>query len=160
MFSKIPRFFIRNTFISNTRLKLAKNQAKVKQHSEAELWIIENCWLSSSRHHPKIIEDILKNVQQNNCVCLNKVIWLMTMKMRLKMKYRSHRCKINSPRPRHGHRYKCILCFGMMIVICIKQNLSNIWRSIHEKVKQHWVWVEIKSCLLKKRVICCFRFFR
>ena len=26
----------------------------------------------------------------------------MTMKMRLKMKYRSHRYDINRPRPRHG----------------------------------------------------------
>ena len=29
-----------------------------------------------------------------------------------------------------------------MMVICIKQYLSNIWYSIHEKVKQHWGWVE------------------
>ena len=27
-----------------------------------------------------------------------------------------------------------------MIVICIKQHLSNIWISIHEKDKQHWGW--------------------
>ena len=32
-------FFINNSFISNARLKLAKNQAKVKQHPEAELFI-------------------------------------------------------------------------------------------------------------------------
>ena len=25
--------------------------------------------------------------------------------IRLTMKYRSHRCKINRPRPRHGHKY-------------------------------------------------------
>ena len=30
-------FFISSTFISNARLKLAKNQAKAKQHPEAEL---------------------------------------------------------------------------------------------------------------------------
>ena len=34
----------------------------------------------------------------------------------------------------------------------IKQHLSNIWSTIHEKVKQHWGWVEKKSCLPKKRV--------
>ena len=34
----------------------------------------------------------------------------------------------------------------------IKQHLSNIWRSIHKKVKQHWGWVEKKKrCLQKKR---------
>ena len=34
-----------------------------------------------------------------------------------------------------------------MIVICIKQHLSNIWSSIHEKVKEHWGWVEKKRYL-------------
>ena len=29
-----------------------------------------------------------------------------------------------------------------MIVLCIKQYLSNIWGSSYEKVKQHWDWVE------------------
>ena len=28
--------------------------------------------------------------------------------------------------------------------------LSNIWNSIHEKVKQHWRWVEKKVLLIKK----------
>ena len=40
----------------------------------------------------------------------------------------SHRYDINRPRPRHGR----------MMIICIKQHLSNIWSSIYEKVKQHW----------------------
>ena len=35
-------FFISNTFISNAGLKIAKNQAKAKQHSEAELLLFEN----------------------------------------------------------------------------------------------------------------------
>ena len=32
---ELHAFFISNTFISNARLKLAKNQAKAKQHPEA-----------------------------------------------------------------------------------------------------------------------------
>ena len=28
----------------------------------------------------------------------------------------------------------------MMVLKCIKQHLSNIWRSVHEKLKQHWGW--------------------
>ena len=40
-------FFISNTFMSNTRLKLAKSQAIAKQHTEAELWLFENCSHSS-----------------------------------------------------------------------------------------------------------------
>ena len=34
---RVHVFFISNTFVSNTRLKLAKNQANTKQHPEAEL---------------------------------------------------------------------------------------------------------------------------
>ena len=36
------RFFISNTFISNAKLKLAKNQANVKQHPEVEILLFEN----------------------------------------------------------------------------------------------------------------------
>ena len=38
------------------------------------------------------------------------------------------------------------MCIGMMVT-CIKQQLNNIWSSIHEKVKQHWERVEKKSYL-------------
>ena len=57
--------------------------------------------------------------------------------MKLKMKHRSHRCDINdinSPRPRHGHKYiKFKMCLSIIIVICVKQHVSLI----HEKAKQH-----------------------
>ena len=36
-----------------------------------------------------------------------------------------------------------------MILISMKQHLSNILSSIHEKVKQHWGWIE-KTVALKK----------
>ena len=39
----------------------------------------------------------------------------------------------------------------MMMIICIKQPLSNIWSSVHEKVKQHWGWVE-NNVAYKKNV--------
>ena len=45
-----------------------------------------------------------------------------------------------------------IKCLSMMMLIRIRQNLSNIWSSIHEKVKRHWGWVEKKALLLKKSV--------
>ena len=51
----------------------------------------------------------------------------MTIKMKLKMKNRSHRYDIIRPRPRHGHRYtKYEICLSIMMVIYIKQHLSNI----------------------------------
>ena len=49
------------------------------------------------------------------------------MKIKVKMKKRSHRYDINRPRSRHGHRYsKYKKCLGMMMLIFIKQCLSNI----------------------------------
>ena len=46
-----------------------------------------------------------------------------------------------------------------MMVICIKQHLSNIWRLAHEKAKQHWWWLAKKHCLWKKRLkLNCRRF--
>ena len=41
-------FFISNTLIRNTRLKLAKNQVNGKRHPEAELSLFENYSLLSS----------------------------------------------------------------------------------------------------------------
>ena len=38
------------------------------------------------------------------------------------------------------------------MLICIKQHLSNTWRSIHKKIKQHWVWVEKDVAYIKKSV--------
>ena len=49
------------------------------------------------------------------------------MKMKMKMKNRSHRYDINRPRSRYGHKcskYKNYLV--MMVLIFITQHLSNI----------------------------------
>ena len=51
----------------------------------------------------------------------------MAIKMKLKMKNKSQRHHINRPKPRHGAKYtKYKTCLSIMMVICIKQNLSNI----------------------------------
>ena len=39
----------------------------------------------------------------------------------------------------------------MLKALCINQNLSNIWSSIHEKVMQHRGWVEKRSFAYKKK---------
>ena len=94
----IHAFFISNTFISNARLKLTKNQANAKQHAEAELLLFGNYSHSSSRHHHlKIIGQILKHKQKNKCVCIHEIIRLIIMKMKIKMKNRSHMHNINRP---------------------------------------------------------------
>ena len=62
----------------------------------------------------------------------------MTMKMRLKMKNRSHKYNIDRLGPSHGHKYtKRKICLGIKMVVCIRKHLSKISSSIHEKVKQH-----------------------
>ena len=33
----------------------------------------------------------------------------------------------------------------MIMILCTKHYLSNIWTSVHEKVKQHWGWVAYKK---------------
>ena len=68
--------------------------------------------------------------------------------MKMKMKNRVDRYDISRPRSRKVHnfsKYKKYL--SIVMLLCIKQHLSNIWNSVHEKVNQHWGWVEIKPCL-------------
>ena len=45
---------------------------------------------------------------------------------------------------------KCVS--SMVMLILIKQHPRNIWSSIHEKVKQHWGWVEKNVAYIKKRI--------
>ena len=49
------------------------------------------------------------------------------MKMKVKIKTRSRRYDINRPRSKHGCKYsKYKKCLTLMILICIKEHLSNI----------------------------------
>ena len=59
----------------------------------------------------------------------------------------------NRPKSRRGRKYsKYKKCFSVMMLLCIRQHLSNIWSSTHEKVKQHWSWVETSVAFQKSRV--------
>ena len=139
-------FYISSTFISNARLKLAKTQANAKKM--LSICFLKIIHILQTRYHPKIMGHILKNKRNNKCVCINEIIRLIVMKMEMKMKKESHRYDINRRRSRHGHKHRKYKKYlRMMMLICIKQHLSNTWTSIHEKVKQHWGWVEKKRCL-------------
>ena len=65
-------YFIGNTFIRNARLKLAKIIHILRPH-----------------YHPKIIGLIPKN-KQKMYICVHEIIRLIIMKMKMKMKKRSH----------------------------------------------------------------------
>ena len=59
------------------------------------------------------------------------------IKMKMKMKSRSHRYDINRPSSRHANKYsKYKKCLSMMMRICIKQHLSNSSSSVYEKKAQ------------------------
>ena len=51
----------------------------------------------------------------------------MTMQIGLKMKNRSSTYDINRPRPRNERKYtKYKMCLSIMMIVYIKQHLSNI----------------------------------
>ena len=57
------------------------------------------------RYHPKAIAYILRNKQKNKCVFIHEITRLIIMKMKIKMKYRSHGYDKNRPKSRHVHKY-------------------------------------------------------
>ena len=129
-------------------MKLAKNQANAKQYPETEV-----IWQSFTF----VIHVISKNNRiyfkksKVKLVFIYEITRLLVMKMKIKINNRSHTYDINRPRSRDGHKHsKYKKCLNMKMLICIRQHLSNIWSSIHEKVKQHRGWVEKKRCLYKK----------
>ena len=71
-----------------------QNWRKIKQESSNTLRLKYCYWkiirFFYPRFHPEIIK-ISKRCTNNNYACLNEVVWLMTMKARLKMKNRLHR---------------------------------------------------------------------
>ena len=68
------RFFICNTSKSSTWLKLAKNQAKAKQHPETELMLIENYSNSSFMLSPKTNMRYSKKCAKSKCLCFNEIM--------------------------------------------------------------------------------------
>ena len=85
------------------------------------IYILHPCY------HPKIIGDILKNKQKSKHVFTHEITQLIITNMKMKMKNRSHRYNINRPWSRHGHKFsKYKKCLSMMMLICIKKELSNI----------------------------------
>ena len=67
---------------------------------------------------------------------------------------KDHKNMTNRSRHRHVHKYtKYKIYFIIMTVICIKQHLSNILNSFHEKIKQHWDWVKKNALLISEPAV-------
>ena len=144
---QIHAFFISNTFINNTKLKLVKNQTKAKEQPKKEPLLFQNYLLSSSTWSTKTNRVYSKKCANSKCVCFNETI-LIIMKIKINMKKRSHRYDMET-----NMINIYIMCLGMMMPLCIKQHLSNIWSSNQEKIKQSSGWVEKKALVIKKRVL-------
>ena len=126
--------------------------------------VSENYSLCSSTLSSQNNRKYSKKMCKNKCVCYNRIIWFNMKKWRWKWKI-DHIYTTNRPKPRHGHKYTNYkMGHSTMMVICINQHLSNIWSSVHEKVKQHWEAKLKKSVAYKKTCIYleetdCFSLF-
>ena len=133
-------FFISNTFTSNARLKLAKIKQMLSNTLRLNFYYLKIVHILHPRYYPKIIGHILKNKQKNNCVC----IYTINHNENEKKDHNKYNIGCNYS------KYK--KCLSMMMLKSIKQHLSNIWSSVHAKVKQRWGWVEKKRCSEKMRL--------
>ena len=78
------------------------------------------------RYHPQIVGHILKNKQKSKYVCIHEINTINDNENEDENQKRSHRYDINRPRLRHRLKHsKCKKCLRMMMLICIKQHLSN-----------------------------------
>ena len=76
------------------------------------------------------------------------------MKMKIKMKNRSHRHDINRPSSRRAHKYsKYKKCLTMMMLIYIKQHQSNIFQ-VQFKKKLSKTEAELKKSVAYKKNVC------
>ena len=75
-------------------------------------------------------------------VCIHDIIQLTLMNIMMKMKNRSHRHITDLDLNLDTDNSKYRECLSMIMFLWTKEHLSNIWSSIHKKVKQHWGWVE------------------
>ena len=88
---KYIRFlFIRNTFISKARLKLAKNQANASNTLRLNFSYLTIIHILHRHNHPKIIAHILKNKQKSKRVFIHQITRSTIIKIKTKMKNRSH----------------------------------------------------------------------
>ena len=108
------RFFYKQR---QTEIGKKVKQMLSNEHTEAKLLLLENYPRYSYTSSHKIID----HKQKNKCVCIHQIIQLIIMKMKVKMKNRSHRYDNNRPCSRDGHKdSKCRKCLIFMILMCVK----------------------------------------
>ena len=127
---KVPAFFYKQHFYKQRQAKTGEKSSKSLEQPEAELLLFENYWLFSSTLSSSNNKRHSKNYAKNKYVCLNAVIWLMTMNIKLKMKNRSYRYNI----------YRHIDLSLDMETNILNLELSSVWWLYllrNTSVKQH-----------------------
>ena len=77
--------------------------------------------------YPKTIDILHPHYHLTMTGPIHEIMQLIIMKMKNKMKIDQGKCGINRPRCRHGHKYsKYVKRLSKMMLICIKQHISNI----------------------------------
>ena len=70
----------------------------------------------------------------------------------VKIENRSHRYDINRPKSTHGHKYsKYKRCLSMMMLLCIKQHLSNFEADFTKKLSN--TKAELRKSVAYKRSV-------
>ena len=119
------RTYLSHIFLYSTIIKRSSIQVlswvKIQRLSRTvrffALSLSENYSLYSSMLSSKNTRRYSRKCTKNKCDCFNDIIWLITTKMRLKMKNKSQIYDLNRSRPRHGHRFtKCKMCLSTMMV--------------------------------------------
>ena len=78
--------------------------------------IFHPCHIFYPCYHPEIIGHTLKNKQNNKGVCSFEIIWLIIVKMKMKIKNRPHIHDINSPRSRHIVNIRSVSVWGCLYI--------------------------------------------
>ena len=136
------RFFYKRHFYKQRQAEFSKILSSTLYLNLCHLKII---YKFHPRCYPKIIGHIAKIKQKNKCVCIHVITRLTIIKIKMEMKKWSHRYNINRPSSWYGHKYSKYDVWWYSVWWHLY--VSNIWSSIHKKVKQHWGWVEKKRCL-------------
>ena len=99
---QIQAFFYKQLFHKQRQVEIGK---KIEQTLRLNFRYLTVTYILCTRYHPEIIGDILRNMQKSKRLFINEITRLIIMKIKMKMKNRSHRYGKNGPRSKHGHKH-------------------------------------------------------
>ena len=111
-------FYFNGRHVSHQiKISTRRNGFNKKRCTHPELLLFENNSLCLSISYPKLLWDVLKNVQNTSASYLVRLYIMIKMKMI--MKDRWHRYGINRTRTAHDFVHTIYkMCLSMMMVIC------------------------------------------